>query len=482
MIQVKIGNSISKVSGLTAEQFKQVRELMCYRVPTRIRVTVRRKVKINGKTGIKSGTVFQTRKCYLIDQKGEFPTGLLYILQDYLQKSGTVSETIDTRIKPKLKQLGLDTLFVDKSMDPRMEQLEASISAKTNERGIIVAPTGFGKSFVVALIVDVLQVPTLIVVPTLNLKTQITESLREMFGEDKVGPLHKGKRKFFITVENVDALSKKPMEGFDAVIIDEFHHSGAATYRDLNKKAWNSIYYKFGLTATPFRSKNEERLLLESVLSKVIYQVPYDTAVGKGYIVPMEVYYIDLPKIELKGSGENYHAVYCELITKRQDRNELIAHMASKLHAAGISYLVLTKQIDHGVKIQDLLAEQGYFVPFAEGKNLNNKEILKRFNAAKEPGLIGTVGVLGEGVDTKPAEYVIIAGGGKSKNQFMQNLGRGFRNFDHPESGPKKSCKIIMFRDPSHKWMIKHFKECCKHLKEEYGIVPTKLDISASKK
>ena len=69
------------------------------------------------------------------------------------------------------------------------------------------------------LIVNWLQVPTLIVVPTLELKRQLTESMVEAFGVDRVGPLGSP-----LAIENVDALSpmKPPSMAMD-VIIDEFH-------------------------------------------------------------------------------------------------------------------------------------------------------------------------------------------------------------------------------------------------------------------
>ena len=63
-----------------------------------------------------------------------------------------------------------------------------------------------------------------------------------------------------------------------------------------------------------------------------------------------------------------------------------------------------------------------------------------------------------------------MAGGGKSKNAFMQQCGRGFRTF-----GDKESCKILMFLDNNNKWLKAHFKQCVKYLAEEYGVKPVQL-------
>lgn len=452
MIELVIDNSACSIQGLNAEDFRKLRNVLSYDELTR------------GRWG-----QYKTVRRFLMDKYGGFPTGLLYLVYSYLKERSLEVRSTDLRIRPRLNQCRFDTLFISKSYEGYPEQIEAAKAAMFHEgRGIICAPTGVGKSFIAALVCDEFRVPTLIVVPSLELKKQLTHSLRGWFGDNTVGPLVKGKPKHFITIENVDALdTKKPMWGIDLVIIDEFHHAGAKTYRDLNKKAWAGVYFKLGMTATPFRSKSTERLLLESVLSRVIYNIPYATAVAKGYIVPMEAYIYRLPKINLKGSGKNFHAVYKELVVERKDRNALISHLMHNLGEAGVSALCLVKQIEHGKALQ-----QDTDFPFAEGENECNRQLILEFNLRETDVMIGTMGVLGEGVDTKPCEYVILAGGGKSKNQFMQCAGRGFRVF--PD---KSSCKLILIDDPSHKWVHEHVKACVKYLAEEYGIAPTELPL-----
>lgn len=255
----------------------------------------------------------------------------------------------------------------------------------------------------------------------------------------------------------------KDTPGYDCVIIDEFHHSAASTYRKLNAKAWSDVYYRIGLTATPFRSQDNERLLLESILSKIIYRVEHKAAVEKGYIVPVEAYYIEVPKQQVEGM--HWREVYSELVVNNDIRNELICTILTSLVDAGKKTLCLVKEINHGNKIAE-----STLLHFANGEAENTRELISNFNGGLHTGLIGTTGVLGEGIDTKPAEYIIIAGLGKSKNSIMQSAGRGFRKYPG-----KESCKIILFRDTSHKWTKAHFNAQCKYLLEEYGIKPTRI-------
>lgn len=397
-----------------------------------------------------SGSWNRTR--YLIDNKGTFPTGLLYLFHQWI--GNEKYKRVEGRVKPgKTCKFNLNLSF-----EPYPEQLEAAKMAYKANRGIVTAPTGLGKSAIIALLINELQVRTLVVVPNLSLKRQLTESLSKSFQKGVVGGYGHA-----IAVENIDALdTHETASTYDAVIIDEFHHAAASTYKKLNRKAWTSIYHRYGLTATPFRSRNEERLLLESILSQVVYKISYKTAVAKNYIVPIELYYYDLPK--QKVLGDTWGEVYSELVVNNEYRNQLILSVLDSLDTANVPSLTLVKEIEHGNNI-------GHY-PFMQGDNDRNAQILADMETGTTPTVIGTTGVVGEGVDTRAAEYIIIAGLGKSKNAFMQQCGRGVRKFKD-----KESCKVIIFRDKSHRWSLAHFREQCKIAKEEYGVLPIKLEL-----
>lgn len=344
-------------------------------------------------------------------------------------------------------------------MRPYREQLLAVDTALRCDRGIISAATGSGKSLMMALLINKLQCRTIIITPSLELKRQLSTSMIEWFGSARVG---KNKD---IYIENVQALDEDEIIlGYDLLCIDEFHHSGANTYRKLNKKSWVNIYYRFGFTATPFRNNDNEKILLESVLSDIIYTIDMKKAIELKYICPVEAYYIDLKKIPVK--GESWSEVYNELVVSRQDRNLLIAQILINLDCAGESTLCLVKEIAHGNKLSELTK-----IPFANGQDDSTRDFIDQFRVRTINSLIGTTGILSEGIDTKPCTYVIIAGLGKAKSAFLQQIGRAVRNY----SG-KESAKIILIKDPSHKWTLTHFKEQAKILKEELGIVPTKLE------
>lgn len=430
-----IGNSECRVEGMTNEVYTALKKVLFYESEN-----------VSHYTG-----GYKETKRYLITRQGVFPTGLLYLVDSYLLEIGC--EFSDSRKDPGLLKVIYEPKF---KFTPYADQLDAVRQAKRHSRGVIAMPTGTGKSLTMMLLIQVLGLKTLIVVPTVELKRQLSDTVEAYFGKTKN-----------IMVENISSPSLEKLTDFDLLLVDEGHHAAAKTYRDLNKKAWRGIYYRFFFTATPFRSRDEENILFESLAGKVIYRLGYEESVTRGYIVPVEAYYQEVPRTR-PVQGFTWAEVYNELVVENEVRNDLITKLMLSLHSADKSALVLVKEIEHGER----LSAGGAF-PFANGVNKDTKNLIKLFNAGKIKVLIGTVGVLGEGIDTKPCEYVIIAGLGKSKNAFMQQVGRTVRRFEGKASG-----KVIIFSDKSHKWTRAHFNAQVKHLAEEYGILPVSLETN----
>ena len=426
-----IGNSISKLEELTDKQVKLVKEALSY----------------TDGNFFGGGNRF-AKKC-LINRRGEFPSGLLSRVQELFKNEQYV--TLDTRKRPQPQ----GKLFnLSPQVTPYPAQQNAVAACIKRLGGICSMPTGSGKSITMALLINSLQLKTLIVVPNLELKRQLTSSFKSLFGSlDN------------ITIENIDSSKLDKATNYDVLILDEAHHAAAKTYRKLNVKAWKNIYHRFSFTATPFRSKDEETLLFNSICGDVIYELGYKEAVESGYIVPVEAYYVELPKQQMKGNPLSWHSVNSELCILNNHRNQAVLNLMAAFYPSPT--LVLVKEIKHG-NILSLSSE----VPFANGEAENTRQLILEFCLGEHKTLIGTSGVIGEGVDTKPAEFVILAGGGKSKNQFMQQVGRVLRVYPGKETG-----KVILFKDSSHKWLLAHYKACVKILKDEYGIIPVKLEI-----
>lgn len=438
MVTIAYGNSYSKISGLTALQLKALRQELSYKVDfatARFIPNPANRVK------------------YCIDLKGNFASGLLSKVQRFLQSS-EIEYWIDSRginrDEPKrLKRAFKSTMTVI----PYPDQVEALKRILGLHRGVISMPTGTGKSLVIAMLLEAQKLKTLIIVPTLELKYQLTDYLTECFTSIEG-----------ITVENIDSSALNEATDYDCLIIDECHRSAAKTYRNLNKKAWSGIRWRYSFSATPFRNDKEEQLLYEGVAGDVVYELSYEHAVNKGYIAPVEAYYYELPKVAVK--GYTYAEVYSELVVHREDRNRIIAGALEGLWKTGKHCLCLVKEVAHGKILSEMTG-----IPFSNGADEDSRQWIETFKSGKLKCLIATEGLLGEGVDIKPCEFVILCGAGKARSALMQKIGRTIRKYPGKESG-----KVILFKDKSHKWLLTSFNTHARIIKEEYGVLLTKLE------
>lgn len=435
MVVIEVNNSTSQIKGLTSIPFNGLRKVLSY--------------STDNKAAYFSGGGFN-RLRYCIDKAGVFNSGLLPRVIRYLDEKHIKYDMLDSRKAPTAK-VNHKAKF---GFEPYKWQQEAADKAQTTNRGIVSACTGSGKSLVIALIASRLNVRTLVVVPSLQIKEQLIGSFRGIFGDMSN-----------IVVENIDSGALKTSKGFDCLIIDEAHHVAAKTYQKLNKTAWAGIYHRYFLTATPFRNQTEETLLFEGIAGQVIYSLSYKEAVTSKFIVPIEAYYIELPKV--KTEAYTWAEVYSELVVNNDTRNDILAWLVLNLNAQGRSTLLLVKEIKHGDTLSRLTG-----IPFANGQDETTREYIEEFNSGKIKSLIGTTGILGEGTDTRACEYVVVACLGKAKGALMQQIGRCVRTYPGKESG-----KVIIIKDKSHKFTLRHYNSQATIIKEEYGAILTRLEI-----
>lgn len=437
-MKIVVNNSTSQLLDCDIATFRFVKQLLSYKIPEA-------QFHFSGSFGVPYR--------FLIDKQGVFNTGLLGLLTHYLDSIEAKYTVQDLRIRPTagFKRFSLDL----KGVKPYKQQIEAVEACKQYIKGTVSAVTGSGKSLIMVLLVNELKLNTLIVVPTVGLKHQLRATFEKHFGSLKN-----------ITIENIDSKELKKPGNYDLLIIDESHHSASATYQKLNKTMWNSIYWRFFFTATPYRAQVEEQLLFESMAGSVIYELTYQDAVKNNMIVPVTASIVKAS--DLKVTGSKWKEVYNKLIVNNFERNAFIGGMLKKFSQSGVPTLCLVKEIAHGVQ----LSNNGAF-PFVYGEDKTSKDYIELFNKGVIKTLIGTVGVLGEGIDSRPAEVVIIAGMGKSKPQLLQMVGRVLR-----KSPGKTEGHVILIDDSKlHRWGARHTKTQVEIIEEVYGIKVERIEV-----
>ncbi|HET7771924.1 MAG TPA: DEAD/DEAH box helicase family protein, partial [Chloroflexota bacterium] len=161
---------------------------------------------------------------------------------------------------------GLDDSLLDRyalptpptlSLPPRLYQREALRNwLSAGGRGVVVLPTGAGKTVLAFMAIEQLPVRTLVVVPTIELLRQWREGLIQRAGlpEELVGVVGGGERDPRpVTVMTYDsaAMPHRDLSAYGLLIVDEVHHLPAPTYRTIAQRT--SAPWRLGLSATPER-------------------------------------------------------------------------------------------------------------------------------------------------------------------------------------------------------------------------------------
>jgi superfamily II DNA or RNA helicase len=139
-------------------------------------------------------------------------------------------------------------------------------------RGVVVLPTGAGKSYVAERVIAEARRSTLVVVPTLDLLSQWWAGLRAAFGVE-IGVLGGGSHTLAdITVTTYDSASlhlDRYGDRFGLVVWDEAHHLPAPGYARAAESCIAPL--RLGLTATPERPDGLHTRMTELV-GPIVYR------------------------------------------------------------------------------------------------------------------------------------------------------------------------------------------------------------------
>ena len=193
---------------------------------------------------------------------------------------------------------------------PHVIQLEALAALKRSraegaEAGLVVLATGLGKTWLSAFDSTEFQ-RVLFVAHREEILGQAMANFRKVRPNDYLGE-YNGESKqlnadvLFASIQTLGKqthLDRFPAAHFDYVVVDEFHHASAATYRRLLRHF--KPRFLLGLTATPERSDGAD--LLDLCGGNLVYRCDLAEGISKDLLcgfdyfgVPDEVDYANIP-------------------------------------------------------------------------------------------------------------------------------------------------------------------------------------------
>ncbi len=158
-------------------------------------------------------------------------------------------------------------------LTPRPYQLEAVAAWRAaGRRGLVVLPTGTGKTVIAQLAIADTGRSTLVVVPTLDLLAQWHDGLAARFGEERVGAIGGGtfepRPLTVITYDSAYLHLERLGDRFGLLVCDEVHHLPGPSFVQGARMALAP--FRLGLTATP--PEAERLAVTEGVVGPIVFQ------------------------------------------------------------------------------------------------------------------------------------------------------------------------------------------------------------------
>ncbi|MEM9075082.1 MAG: DEAD/DEAH box helicase family protein [Myxococcota bacterium] len=345
---------------------------------------------------------------------------------------------------------------------PRPYQSEALAAWRKNRgQGVVVLPTGAGKSHVAMMAIDKQRRSTLIVAPTLDLVRQWYDNLRSSFGVD-VGVVGGGEHRVLpLTVTTYDS-AYIHMEHlgarFGMVVYDECHHLPGESYAFSARQCLAP--FRLGLTATPERQDGRESVL-NDLIGPLVYRKEI-VGMSGDYLADYETVRIHVElSPEERERYEQARAIYRAFIADQgirlgspagwtdfiqrsarseEGRRAMAAYREQKHLAFAapakldyVDFLLDQHRDDRSIIFTSDNAtcyeiSRRFLVPAIthQTKVSERSEILERFAEGRYRAVV-TSKVLNEGVDVPDANVAVVVSGSGSVREHVQRLGRVLR-------------------------------------------------------
>ncbi len=334
--------------------------------------------------------------------------------------------------------------------------------------GVVVLPTGAGKSLVAQLAIERAGRAALVVVPTIDLMNQWYDLLLSSY-DAEVGLIGGGYFEIGALTVTTYASAFRFMERlgdrFGLVIFDECHHLPSGSHRYAGE--FSLAPFRLGLSATPERADGEDELLEQLIGPEVFRRTAREMA-GE-YLAD---YTVERVRVELspaeRESYERERAVFQRFLAEKRirlgtlqgwqyfiaqsarsedGRRAMLAYRESRRIALGTEsklrvlaellrrhrrerVLVFTAENEMVYRI----SEQ-FLIPAIthETEIKERRAWLEDFNAGRVLAL-ATSKVLNEGVNIPAASVAVVLSGSGSSREHIQRLGRILRKVPGKEA------------------------------------------------
>ncbi|HXI13728.1 MAG TPA: DUF3427 domain-containing protein [Thermoanaerobaculia bacterium] len=305
-----------------------------------------------------------------------------------------------------------------------------------NKAGLVVLATGLGKTWLSAF--DTARPEfrrVLFVAHREEILNQAMRTFRHVRSNARLG-LYNGTSRdpgaevVFASVQTLgraEHLARFDPTEFDYLVIDEFHHASAPTYR----KIINHFQPRFllGLTATPERSDGGNLLAL--CHENLVYRCDLSEGIRRGLLSPFHYFGVpddvDYANIPWRNNRFDEEELTNALATQRRAEN-ILEQWRSRGGSKTIAFCVSQRHADFTADYFVLNGVRA--VAVHSGPRSAPRTISLERLAAGELDIVCAVDMFNEGVDVPEIDTVMMLRPTQSKILWLQQLGRGLRKTD----------------------------------------------------
>jgi superfamily II DNA or RNA helicase len=348
---------------------------------------------------------------------------------------------------------------VEIRLEPFQERLLEEIEVardRGHHRNLLVSATGTGKTVMAAvdyarLRSEVPRATLLFVAHRTEILEQSISTYRHALRDGSFGELWVGgnrPKQWKHVFASIQSLSRSDLENlapdhFDVVVVDEFHHAAAKSYRDLLDRVRPREL--LGLTATPERA--DDLLVLDYFDGRIAAELRLWDAIDQHRLVPFTYYglhdNVDLTHVPWKrGRGYDVEGL-ANVYTANDAWARLVLDQTTRrvddLHA--MRTLGFCVSVEHARFMARVFSRLG--VPSAAVWGDSTEEARRTALEQLRRGEINvlfSVDLFNEGVDLPNVDTLLLLRPTDSPTLFLQQLGRGLRKCEG-----KHSCLVLDF-------------------------------------
>lgn len=392
-------------------------------------------------------TAYNIEKYFkLIEETPEgiiIPRGFASSLVKFCNSENIPIKIIDERCKQ-------DEIVVNSKIDLLPHQEEVLERAESKDFGVIVSPPGSGKTIIGLELIAQKKQPTLILVHRKQLFDQWIDRIQNFLSIPKkqIGQIGNQKDKIGkeVTVAMIQSLTRGDLtelkNRFGMVIVDECHHIPAKSFREVITQL--NCYYLYGLTATPKRKNNDEKLIYVYI-GNIIYEMTQkellDQQNSKAEINIRETELF----VPFDYKIDNYETVSQVLIFDTARNSQILKDIDENISRFK-SILILTERKSH-VNILNLYLKEKYETIAISGDDSerSRKSKLEQIDQGHFKIIISTGQYFGEGIDISALECLFIVYPFTFEGKLVQYIGRVQRSGKPPVIFDYRDSKIDYF-------------------------------------